>query len=452
MIEFRCECGKALKVADRLAGRVGRCPACGAQRRIPTTVQRGPSLRVADPMTSRQSPGNRVSERPSSDPTSQPVPVTQDRLDSLAEAARSAKYDPPLTGSRMVHTPGRSLLQVVPVHSGFPIYELICGCLLLLTALLPWMAVGGVVYMSWDIIADAPSEASAFVVFLVGSWLIGAAAIVLSATLRGLPAAISHAGLGLFGVVLLVVLVYSTSYGSIASRRVITSGLLDFGFLRIMKLLMLLGVIVATNVRIRLKATTGLRVSQGAIAGVYIVLFIIGLISDLHSFSKIPKPIRSELAGDCAFFIILELVVAASAVLALVHATTVRISRNTLSQIALCLIYAATLCEVWYIILRPAILLEQYGLILLCLNTCLLTIPILYLLCSGVVHTVCQLVTMASTPITSTSAVIHSPVSEVSGDGGDIQTRLQELKWLLADGLITEQEHAAKRERILREL
>lgn len=53
MIQFRCECGRQLKVKDELAGRKVTCPACESTQRVPDDEDVGIQERPRSPRADR---------------------------------------------------------------------------------------------------------------------------------------------------------------------------------------------------------------------------------------------------------------------------------------------------------------------------------------------------------------------------------------------------------------
>ena len=146
---------------------------------------------------------------------------------------------------------------------------------------------------------------------------------------------------------------------------------------------------------------------------------------------------------------LIYLVFIASAIVAVVHAAAIKIQKDTLSQIAMYLTYGAIVFLIAYVIIRPAMALEQPGLILAVLNAMLLTVPIIFLFCSGVIGFTCGMASKMGGP-QRTTAPARATASSVAD--ANIQKRLRKLDDLKAQGLVTEEEHNAKRTEILWEL
>ena len=317
---------------------------------------------------------------------------------------------------------------------------LLCGVFMVSTFLLPWMVVGEQVRMSWEFIQRAPAS---FSVFLIASWMIGLAAIILTGVLRGLPAAICHAGLGLLGVILLF-----TGYaGTFGSRGMPGFGQI-FGAIDVLVVVLLIGLIIVTNVRLRMGVNLVVRIIQGATAGACAVLAFVAFFVSLNRWGTFPEFFRQKLVGDLLYFVFTNLAVIAGAIVALVHAAAVNIKEDTLSKIAMGLVYSALAAVAGYFIVRPAILDEQSGLILTFLNIFLLIGSIGFLFCSGLIGSICEFVAMTASPMP-----VRKKTAAASAPGGrHSQERLRELASLRDQGLITEQEYAVKQARILDEL
>lgn len=40
-IQFKCSCGKLIRVNEEMAGKTGKCPSCGERVKVPPDAQRG---------------------------------------------------------------------------------------------------------------------------------------------------------------------------------------------------------------------------------------------------------------------------------------------------------------------------------------------------------------------------------------------------------------------------
>lgn len=82
-ILLQCNCGKRLKVADELAGRRGKCPACGTVLEIPapdSTNAAQPTVAAPDPLEGLDddygiAPSAAVAPQPARSPYASPAPI-----------------------------------------------------------------------------------------------------------------------------------------------------------------------------------------------------------------------------------------------------------------------------------------------------------------------------------------------------------------------------------------
>lgn len=455
MIEFECECGKVLKVDKRMAGRLSRCPACASTIRIPGRD------RPVDPAPPQASP-----PQPASEPATSAsgmvelmVPPAEAQANQAAPAAAPSKLNVPQESPDTGWAGGDELAALASasastLHAELPetnrmparkknalnVGALLCGVFMVSTFLLPWLVVGERVGMSWDLVQHAPATVS---VFLVTSWMIGLAAIILACVLRGFPAAICEASLGLLGAVLLL----TAFTGSYTSRDMPGFGR-TFGAINVLAVVFLVGLIIVTNVRLRLGANLAIRVIQGVTAGAYAVLALVAFFISFSNWGDLPDFLREKLVGDRVYFVFTDLAAIGGAIVALVHAAAMNVKEDTLSKVAIGLVYSSLVAVACYFIVRPAILAEQSGLILLFLNIFLLVGSIGFLFCSGVIRSICEFAAMTAGPTQTPKKAAAAPAS----DGRKVQERLSELASLRDQGLISEQEYAVKQSRILDEL
>ena len=423
IVTFECMCGKSLRVDKRLVGKMARCPGCGVTVRIPDS--NGVAL---SPKTARPTPTAQAPQTSQATPSPAAVPQTQPQPTAVAPPPTSVKTAAPRKA--------RSAIQ----PDRFPICELICGCLVLVTLILPWMVVNDRVAMSWDVLDDSPVSMLVTIILL---WMIGAAAIVLSSLLRGKDASLWHGILGLAGIMLWLFQIPSGPSGPMRMSGLGASGI---GVTLIFQFLFLMGMIVATNIRLRLPQQLTTRIVQGICSGGFLIFSFILFINLIQDYSQTSRFARSKSVGDFIFFLLLHIAYIASAILGIVHASAIRIKKDTLSQIALYLVYGAIGCLILYLIIRPAMAMEQPGFSLLILNFVFLTVPIMFLFCSGLIGFICHLASRANTAPTEAKATASS------GGGVSVQIRLQKLGELKAQGLITDEEYSAKRTEILWEL
>jgi hypothetical protein len=373
-----------------------------------------------------------TAQAPQAIPSPVAVPQTQPQPTGIALPPTSVK---PAAARKT-----RSAIQA----NRFPICELICGCLVLVTLILPWMVMNDRVMMSWDVLDDTPAS---MIVTIILLWMIGAAAIVLSSLLRGKDASLWHGILGLAGIMLWLFQIPSGPSGPMRMSGLGASGI---GVTLIFQFLFLMGMIVATNIRLRLPQQLATRIVQGICSGGFLIFSFILFINLIQDYSQTSRFARSKSVGDFIFFLLLHMAYIASAILGIVHASAIRIRKDTLSQIALYLIYGAVGCLIPYVIIRPAVAMEQPGFILFVLNFVFLTVPIVFLFCSGLIGFICGLAAKSGT--LPRPAAPAKTATVPSGGEVSVQGRITELDNLKAQGLITLEEYAAKRAEILGQL
>ena len=298
--------------------------------------------------------------------------------------------------------------------------------------------------MSWDVLKGSPASVQVGLVFV---WIIGATTIVISSLLRGRNAALWHGILGLAGMMLLMFLLVS----GLDPLDMPAFGLTGYKAFWPCSLVFLLGMIITTNIRLRLGGTPlAVRITQGVFAGGALILSAVMFIWFLHDYSQLPGFAKSRMVGDFVFAILMELGAIAGMVLALIHAATVRITRDTLSRTALGLVYGAIVCAIVYWFIRPAMLTDEPGMVFAVLNFFLLIVSVVFLFCSGLVGFVCGLASKTAGLPASTRPA-RTPAAQPASSAS-VRERLEELASLRDQGLITEEDYAVKRAGILNEL
>lgn len=305
--------------------------------------------------------------------------------------------------------------------------------------------------MSWDVLGASPVG---MLITLILLWIIGAATIVISSLLRGIEVSLCHGVLGLTGIILWLIQISSGPGGPMSMSTIGVSGL---GIAVIFQFLFLLGMIVTTNIRLRMAPHLTIRIMQGICSGGFLIFSFVLFINFIRNYSQTYRFVRSETVGDFIFIMLLYLVSMASAILAVVHAVAIRIQKNTLSQTSLGLIAGVIACTVVYIITRLPMIVDQPVLILCLLNLVLLTVPIVFLFCSGLIGLICGLAATTGSVAAKTSdsprtvAATRAAAAPPGGDAG-VHERLKNLDDLKNQGLITNEEYAVKRAKVLEQL
>jgi len=110
VIEFRCTCGKRLRVRDDLAGRPARCPACGAAIRVPTGAEAAVSGPEALQAALRDLQSNQADAAPVAETVDTPAELEEaaQGLDALARAAGGPRPARTAVGPSRGRRPARS--------------------------------------------------------------------------------------------------------------------------------------------------------------------------------------------------------------------------------------------------------------------------------------------------------------------------------------------------------
>ena len=372
MMEFQCSCGKELRAHSRLAGKRSRCPSCRRIVRIPG----GPE--APEPLPSAADP---FDDDPSDSSNGVRLPTSLDAGTPQPTAASQATPPPmPQAPPVSVREQYNRLIQTQAARQ-FPVVELICGGLMLLTFLLPWWTAEELVgcrvtVMSWNMVDSVPASLAVLMIIL---WVIGLAAIVTACVLRGLPAALAHGSMGTAGALLLCII----SLVLYSDMALVAGPPSSVAILGMISLMIIMVQVVATNVRLKCGASMILRAVQGMTSGLVIILTVVGLVMMLVEFGSLSKFARSGMWPDILFRCVFDAVVIAAMILILVHAAAMTIRTKTLSQTGLCLIYGVLTAMALYLIIRPAALMEEASLALLFTNILLLFAPPFVLACLG---------------------------------------------------------------------
>ena len=430
MIKARCRCGKLLKVKDEDAGTLGRCPTCGRLVPIPTP----PDLKKPRP-TPGAVPIPPAAAPAKAPPAKVPTPVQTPPPPEAPALAEMAKV---LPSSPTGQTPAPA--RTSPGGSGRGLVILV-GLLMLATVVVPWqMRRGKVVlsYQMWDALVRQMGDdgATRFMVFLVGAWAIGLAAVIVSATVKPPARAFTYAGLGLLGFVLLLIV----GVGFRKPRDWSALGGLRLGVSPTL-LLMLVALMSAMNhLRLRLGARPVLRACQVAAGALALVLALTGLVGGVGHFLDFPRAAKAKYVFDLIFMILMAFTLIAACLLSVVDGLLRKISRPALAATGLVLVYLYFGGSVLYRIGRPALATLDVGGMLFSLNLMLLIASIFLLFLEGALGALPRL--------------FGQPfqLAEAGGPGAGLEDRLKGLKRLRDQGLITEAEYDAARAKTLEDL
>jgi hypothetical protein len=332
----------------------------------------------------------------------------------------------------------------------------VAGVLLLSTLFVPWLVPGkksvpwlpheGAAVMSWDLFRHCPGSVGTL---LVAGWIVGLTAVVLSFVVRGLALSISTGGLGLLGMVLLSVVavdvVDQAKSGALA-------GMTSSFVLQVFYGVLFLTYIIVTSVRLRVGDFLAVRIVQGIAAGGALILSVVCFVHGITQYADLLPGIREKLAFDVVLACVFELMVLAACIAGLVHAASVRFRSAALSAASLSILYLYLGALAVYMLIRGAVAAGDAGAALLLLNILNVTAPILFLFCSGVTASICLGVSAArqgspSSRPAPASTPMETAASERAAAGPEV--RLRELNSLLERGVLSPEEFAAAKRKML---
>lgn len=428
MISFKCECGKIMKVDDRMADKLGRCPKCGKTIRIPGGPPPAEPVKPLRP--ARSSPPAGSADHASA-------------LGALAAAAstRQGAGPPPASPGPTAGIQSRSQEQAAATIG------IVAGFLLLGTIFIPWSGSETTIVMSWTLVADAPGVINAF---LIGAWVIGLASIFVSIFLRGSSMSYFQAALGLLGVILfLVVVEEAMDAAALGPYPYRTSHVVVLGS---MVVLLWIAAIVVGNVRLRIGPKPVVRVFQGLCGAGLAVLMAVTFFRTIAAFSDLPKPVKETLVFDLILHIALQLSVIVAGAMVASHAASGKIGRYNFTRAGLHVLYSSLVVLGIYLLVRPAVLAESGWLALSFLNSILLISSIGMLFCVGAVGSASGVsAAVARLPQTLEAAVTHeAPApSPAPAAPGTVEARLAATARMFEQGMLTEEEYAQAKRKIL---
>lgn len=329
---------------------------------------------------------------------------------------------------------------------------------MLITIFLPWVifkepaekgspVAGKTVLMSWDVLRTAAGD---FRAFMIVSWIVGLASVVLGITLRRLPLALSLTTLGLISMIFQL-----TGIADITARTIM--------FTVLMLASLVLGVVA--SLRIRQGRYISLRFAQSISGGLFALASLISVIMTIIRFSStsVEKEVMLFFMISFITTLIVGLAHVTVGILLLVHGVVASITSNILSQIARALIIACFgLTSVFHLIIPLLVPSHPWlgtffadmwaSMWFAIVNKILLTLPALTLLCIGSVLAIEGIVKAcggwSTSPVSSATATRAVPARKPE----KLQQRLQQLDELLDQGVISRQEHQAARGRLLETL
>jgi hypothetical protein len=334
------------------------------------------------------------------------------------------------------------------------------GFLILSTIFIPWF-IGAAppffegssesrvtTFMSWDVIKFGPGMLTAF---LITAWYIGLASVVAGFCLRDLPHAICTAGHGFVGVLFLSCLWLSwvgTPYLPFNSQG---GGLVVVNLLGMIFLLLLLPTLA---IRRQLGRTTVIQPVQGIFSGALSILLVVGFILLIALFTDLPQVVRSQLVLDLVIGTLSQMLLLAGAVISLVDAARPKSDSHLLAEVATWILYGSLGLSGVYIVIRPATLGAGGGVALIILNSLvLITAPLLLLFLGGAARVIVEAVSVyrrkRPSPRIRREAPTEEAVPEELQQLSSARRRLQQIRALYDDGLITKEEFTARRAAIV---
>jgi len=409
MLEFQCECGKALKVDESMAGKLGKCPKCGQTLRVPEPPR--PADEIVPPATL------------------QPDPAAEPTTGARMRTGRSR-------GGHFAAQPEQVRPNTIEIAGGF---------LMLATIFMPWLVVQDKVWMSWDIVAES---SGASIAFLIGAWVIGLVTIIVSFSLKEeMVLWFSYAALGLLGVILF--LTASSGQFSAVDSLGPLAALMGSRTVAVFSSILLLALIIVLNLRARIGASPPVRIVQASVGGVLGILCVVSVFTMVARFADLPKPMKARLVLDLIFSILADMGIVLASIFAVGHAAAAKIKGADLSKVALGLVYAALGVSAGYVLIRPAMIFNSAGMVLVFLNYIMLVGPIVVLFCHGAVRSVSELVPILS-KLRSTSEATGGDDKQATRS--DIEARLHELARLREQEVISEKEYAEARQKALEQM
>ena len=427
MAVMRCPCGQSLSVPDNLAGKVGRCPQCGQKVRIP---------------------GSQDSPQPALGPGEVPVVVATRTDDDTPPAARARRKMRPRSDARWRKN-------IVPV---------VAGVLILATIVVPWevgRGTNGKAVMSWNVISRLLARDCSF---LIGTWVIGAAAVAVSLCVRDLALRASHVGMGLLGIVLFWV---AMDGGASWPFRLVlealpgkSAGVMQWWFW----LLLVTCLAIALNVRLRMGGQIAVRATVGVLAAGLAVWTIVRFFTTISEFT------RSTDKDKMVLYLITALVAMVATiticVVALVDVASTKVDKRNLARGAVLSLYGtmgvlfAVLSVAW-----PLHMIQMPGTRMCTMvNTVVLVAAVLTIFSNGVIELTGLLIEFfarrrvarpapaAGDVPPDTAPADDAPQAHPAPHVDELDARIRKLKTLFDNGTISREEYETERRRILADI
>jgi hypothetical protein len=315
--------------------------------------------------------------------------------------------------------------------------------------------------MSWDIIDKAPGTVGTWIIV---SWLCAGGIIVASCLAKELVLGIVKAGCGVLCMVLVLTIGSDLEQATSPFRN---SPLASRFVINVLGAIFLAALVVTSHVHRRLGTSVGARTGQAISSGGACLMISIGLIVALTDFADIPAIARDQFLKYMVVPLLFQLMVLAGSIVCLVAAVGNQ-GRKVKTGVGLGLVYSGFGGLIVYVILLPTLVESKAaGASLLLMNVAILMVlGIAYPILSGITKLIVEVVRHVETQSApGTKSGRFERVHRQPGQGGyhrsspqmadsaesqgTIRQRLAELKEMHEDELISDEEFAAQKARIL---
>lgn len=281
--------------------------------------------------------------------------------------------------------------------------QAVLGVAVLGTIFAPWFivdrppAVGGLfrsssagLVMSWDILSETSGGIGAF---LIVSWIVALASVVVGLGVRGLPRAVTNATLGLMGLLFFLIV----GVDALSPR-----GSADLApcVLVTLSLVLLPALLVSGHCRVRIGQSLPMRVLLCGLGGALAVLGVGLLILSLIHFFEMDSAARWGFMLDLPWLVVGLVVLVGGCVLVAVDGATGKVPPGR-GRGGLILIYLGLVVLGLYLVVRPNLAALSAGTrsyTLMPLYWVLMLVLFGVLLCGGALQVVCRAIEVLSDP------------------------------------------------------
>ncbi|MEX2217107.1 MAG: GYF domain-containing protein [Phycisphaeraceae bacterium] len=335
--------------------------------------------------------------------------------------------------------------------------------LLLLTLVIPWSVhpFTGKIIFSWDTFKGKPAIHA---IWLIGSWVVAVAALIVTPLTRGIARAWIWAGMGALLILLLLILVSETSgFGS--------GGPLAIGILTVIFFFI---IVIFSHSRIHLGPSTAIRVMQILGASGFILMNVIEFImqftasgSDWKQYGAANAPWGALLRVE----IILQYTALMSAGTMILFQGILPSRSSSMTKAGLMLMYLAIIIGAYLTAICYSAASGYWGMILETTVSGFLMVGMIVLLANGLIqitdhirkalaaHAAMQPAPAAASPApyaapapADAPAPAAQPAPQPAPKKETIEEKFAHLKKLKDSGIITEEEFQEKRKKLVEEL